>query len=186
MKPVDSRAQILVKATCMKVSNDKNCDIFLCNKKKMSSPNVSGDLTTENSSPENTEVLTPSRTATKTKKCSYCWIEVQWRGHFKHEEACAKKFAKTSRRSSAGPSKSSTPISDKKNDYRKCPYCDEMKHVRSLKAHAEKCEKYRKFVKNGTDCGICSRSYESKGTPALYQHLNHTHKNELLEFGKEG
>ena len=130
----------------------------------MSSPNESGDLTTKISSPENTEVLTPSRKATKTKKCSYCWIEVQWRGHFKHEEACAKKFAKTSRRSSAGPkSKVSTPISDeKKGNYRKCLHCDEMKHVRSLKTHAEKCEKYRKFVKNGTDCGICSRSFESK------------------------
>ena len=161
----------------------------------MSSPNESGDLTTESSSPENTEVLTPSRTETKTKKCSYCWIEVQWQGHFQHEKACARKFAKTSRRSSAGPSKSrrssagpsksSTPISDeKKENYRKCPHCDEMKHIRSLKAHAEKCEKYRKFVKNGTDCVICSRSFEL--TTALYQHLSHTHKNELLEFGKEG
>ena len=161
----------------------------------MSSPNESGDLTTESSSPENTEVLTPSRSATKTKKCSYCWIEVQWRGHYKHEEACAKKFAKTSRRSSAGsskystptagPSKYSTPISDeKKGNYRKCPHCNEMKHARSLKAHAERCEKYRKFVKNGTDCVLCSRSFELTST--LYQHLSHTHKNEILEFGKEG
>ena len=154
----------------------------------MSSPDESGDLTPESSSPENTQVLTPSRTATKTKKCSYCWIEVQSRGHFQHQEACARKFAKkTSRRSSAGQSKASTPISDeKKGNYRKCPHCDEMKHARSLKAHAEKCEKYRKFVKNGTDCGICSRSYESKGTTALYMHLGHSHKNELLEFAKEG
>ena len=94
---------------------------------------------------------------------------------------------KKSRRSSAGQSKVSTPISDeKKGNYRKCPHCDEMKHVRSLKAHAEKCEKYRKFVKNGTDCVICSRSFESKGTKALYMHLSHSHKNEILEFGKEG
>ena len=70
--------------------------------------------------------------------------------------------------------------------YRKCPHCDEMKHVRSLKTHAEKCEEYRKFVKNGTDCVICSRSFESKGTTALYMHLTRSHKNELLEFGKEG
>ena len=28
--------------------------------------------------------------ATQTKKCSYCWVEVHRRGHFKHEEACAK------------------------------------------------------------------------------------------------
>ena len=162
-------------------------DIFSYPSKKMSSPNESGDLATESSSPENTEVLTPSRTAAKTKKCSYCWIVVQWRGHFKHEEACAKKFAKTSRRSSAGPSKVSTPISDeKKGNYRKCPHCNEMKHVRSLKAHAERCEKYRKFVKNGTDCGICSKSFESKGTSVLYMHLGTMHKNELLEFGKEG
>ena len=153
----------------------------------MSSPNESGDLTTESSSPENTEVLTPSRTATKTKKCSYCWIEVQWQGHFQHEKACARKFAKTSRRSSAGQSKASTPISDeKKGNYRKCSHCDEMKHIRSLKAHAEKCKKYRKFIKNGTDCSICSRSFESKGTTALYMHLGTMHKNELLEFGKEG
>ena len=26
------------------------------------------------------------------KKCSYCSVEVHWRGHFKHEEKCAKKF----------------------------------------------------------------------------------------------
>jgi hypothetical protein len=86
----------------------------------MSSPDESGDLTSERSSPENTEVLTPSKAATKTKKCSYCWIEVQWRGHFKHEEACAKKFAKTkSGKSSAAQNKASTPISDeKKGNYR--------------------------------------------------------------------
>ena len=25
------------------------------------------------------------------KKCSYCLIELHWRGHYKHEEKCAKK-----------------------------------------------------------------------------------------------
>ena len=36
----------------------------------------------------------PLKTAIKTKKCSYCWIEVANRGHFNHEEACFRKFAK--------------------------------------------------------------------------------------------
>lgn len=31
----------------------------------------------------------------KTKTCSYCCVEVQWRGHFKHENACCRKFAKS-------------------------------------------------------------------------------------------
>ena len=34
------------------------------------------------------------KTVIKTKKCSYCWIEVANRGHFNHEEACFRKFAK--------------------------------------------------------------------------------------------
>ena len=150
----------------------------------MSSPNESGDLTTESSSPENAEVSTPSRTATKTKKCSYCWIEVQWRGHYKHEEACAKKFAKTSRRSSAGsskystptagPSKYSTPISDEiKGNYSKCSFCGELRHSGSMKSHREKCVKYWKLVKNGTDCGICSKSFGSRSD--VYGHLSRSH-----------
>ena len=38
--------------------------------------------------------IDPLKTAIKTKKCSYCWIEVANRGHFNHEEACFRKFAK--------------------------------------------------------------------------------------------
>ena len=42
----------------------------------------------------------PLKTAIKTKKCSYCWIEVANRGHFNHEEACFKKFAKKANKKS--------------------------------------------------------------------------------------
>ena len=137
------------------------------------------DLTSKTSSNQNAKVS--SKTTNYTKKCTYCWIEVKWRGHFQHEKACAKEFAKkSSRKLYAGHSKVSTKISDKKKE-RKCEHCDEMKHARSLKAHAEKCQKFRKLVKNGMDCGICSRSFVSKGTTALYMHLSHSHKNELVE-----
>ena len=137
------------------------------------------DLTSKTSSNQSAKVS--SKTTNYTKKCTYCWIEVKWRGHFQHEKACAKVFAKkSSRKLYAGYSKASTKISDKKKE-RKCEHCDEMKHARSLKTHVEKCQKFRKLVKNGMDCGICSRSFVSKGTTALYMHLSHCHKNELVE-----
>ena len=52
------------------------------------------DLTPKISRSEKAEVLltTPSKTTNYTKKCSFCWVEVLRRGHFKHEEACAKKM----------------------------------------------------------------------------------------------
>ena len=140
-------------------------------------------LTSKTSNNQSAKVS--SRTTNYTKKCTYCWIEVQWRGHFQHEKACSKEFAKqfakkSSRKSYAGQSRVSTQISDKKKE-RICEHCNEIKHARSLKAHAEKCQKFRKLVKNGMDCGICSRSFVSKGTTALYMHLSHSHKNELVE-----
>lgn len=151
----------------------------------MSSPDESSHLTSEGSSPENVEVLsttTPS-TATKTKKCSYCLVEVGWQGHFQHEKACARK-------SSANQSKASIPISDeKKGNYKKCPFCDEMKHSGSLKSHREKCVKYWKLVKNSTDCGICSKSFGSRSD--VYGHLSRSHDqaalyDALLEHDKQG
>jgi len=64
----------------------------------MSSPDESSDLTPESSSPEKAEVLstTSPSTATKTKICSYCSVEVGWQGHFQHEAACARKISKKS------------------------------------------------------------------------------------------
>ena len=149
----------------------------------MSSPDESS------SSPEKAELVsttTPS-TATKTKKCSYCLVEVGSRGHFQHEAACARKVAK---KSSANPSKDLTPVSDeKKENYSKCSFCDEMKHSRSLKSHREKCVKYWKLVKNGTDCGICSKSFGSRSL--VYGHLSRSHDqaaqyDALLEHDKQG
>ena len=159
----------------------------------MSSPDESSDLTSESSSPENAEVLstaTASSTASKTKKCSYCLVEVRSRGHFQHQAACARKAAKTARKSSANESKASTPISDEeKGNYRKCSFCDEMKHSKSIKSHREKCVKYWKLVKNSTDCGICSKSFGSRS--AVYGHLSRSHDqaalyDALLEYDKQG
>jgi hypothetical protein len=58
--------------------------------------------TEQTSSLENSEVFStdPLKTAIKTKKCSYCWIEVANRGHFNHEEACFRKFAKKANKKS--------------------------------------------------------------------------------------
>ena len=87
-------------------------------------------------------------------------------------------------------SKASTPITDeKKENYRKCPFCDEMKHFGSLKSHRVKCVKYWKLVKNGTDCGVCSKSFGSRS--AVYGHLSRYHDqaaqyNALLEHDKQG
>ena len=149
----------------------------------MSSPDESS------SSPEKAELVsttTPS-TATKTKTCSYCLVEVGSRGHFQHEAACARKVAK---KSSANQSKASTPVSDeRKGNYSKCPFCDEMKNSCSLKSHREKCVKYWKLVKNGTDCGICSKSFGSRSD--VYGHLSRSHDqaaqyDALLEHDKQG
>ena len=156
-------------------------DIFPKFNKKMSSP--------DESSPEKAEVVsttTPS-TATKTKTCSYCMVEVGSRGHFQHEAACARKVAN---KPSANQSKDSTPISDeRKGNYSKCSFCDEMKHSGSLKSHREKCVKYWKLVKNGTDCGICSKSFRSRSD--VYGHLSRSHDQAaqyaaLLEHDKQG
>jgi hypothetical protein len=146
----------------------------------MSSPDESS------SSPEKAEVIsttTPS-TVTKTKTCSYCLVEVGMRGHFQHEAACARKVAK---KSSPNQSKASTPVSE--GNYSKCPFCDEMKHSRFLKSHREKCVKYWKLVKNGTDCGICSKSFGSRSD--VYGHLSRSHDqaaqyDALLEHDKQG
>ena len=131
----------------------------------MSSPDESSDLTSESSSPEKAEVLS-TRTPRKVAK-------------------------KSARKSSANQSKASTPISDeKKGNYRKCPFCDEMRHSGSLKSHREKCVKYWKLVKkNGTDCGICSKSFGSRSD--VYGHLSRSHDqaaqyDALLEHDKQG
>ena len=145
-------------------------DIFSKFNKKMSSPYESRDLTSKSSSPEKAEVL--SRTTPSSV------LAMQF---------CARK---SPRKSSANQSKASTSITDKKKgNYRKCPFCDEMRHSGSLKSHREKCVKYWKLVKNGTDCGICSKSFGSRSD--VYGHLSRSHDqaaqyDALLEHDKQG
>jgi hypothetical protein len=158
----------------------------------MSSPDESSDLTPESSSPEKAEVLSTTlpSTATKTKMCSYCSVEVGSRGHFQHEAACARKIAKKSARESSANQSTSTPISDeRKGNYSKCSFCSELRHSGSMKSHREKCVKYWKLVKNGTDCGICSKSFGSRSD--VYGHLSRSHDqaaqyDALLEHDKQG
>ena len=141
-----------------------------------------------NSQKNHTSLESNLRSGTKTKKCSYCWEMFPVQSHFQHEEACARKFAKSASKKAKKMSESldSSVISDGKNprDYKKCSICDETFHIRSMKKHTVICEKYYPLIKNGSECSMCSRQFLKIGM--LYGHITRDHMDAVLEREKQG
>ena len=63
-----------------------------------------------------------------------------------------------------------------------CEYCFETKHKDSIKRHSNLCGLYQKFVRNGSECSVCMKSFESR--KELNGHIGRRHKKELNEITK--
>ena len=63
-----------------------------------------------------------------------------------------------------------------------CPYCLETYHKDSIKRHSNNCGLYQKFVRNGSECSICMKTFESRRE--LNGHIGRRHKKELNEIIK--
>ena len=64
----------------------------------------------------------------------------------------------------------------------KCPYCFETYHKDSIKRHSNFCGRYQKFVRNGSECSVCMKTFESR--KELNGHIGRRHKKELNEIIK--
>ena len=65
-----------------------------------------------------------------------------------------------------------------------CGSCSDMIHVGSMKNHTKSCQTYQKLIKNGSECIVCSRQFESR--KMLYSHIGKNHKTALVELKKGG
>ena len=63
-----------------------------------------------------------------------------------------------------------------------CEYCFETKHKDSIKRHSNLCGLYQKFVRNGSECSVCMKTFESR--KELNGHIGRRHKKELNEIIK--
>ena len=63
-----------------------------------------------------------------------------------------------------------------------CPYCFETYHKDSIKRHSNICGLYQKFVRNGSECSVCMKTFESRRE--LNGHIGRRHKKELNEITK--
>ena len=66
----------------------------------------------------------------------------------------------------------------------KCGSCADMIHVGSMKRHTMSCPTYQKLIRNGSECIVCSRQFESR--KMLYSHIGKIHKAALVELKKGG
>merc|ERR1719319_1525348 len=57
-----------------------------------------------------------------------------------------------------------------------------MIHVGSMKRHTMSCPTYQKLIRNGSECIVCSRQFESR--KMLYSHIGKNHKAALVELKK--
>ena len=64
----------------------------------------------------------------------------------------------------------------------RCPYCFETYHKDSIKRHSNICGLYQKFVRNGSECSVCMKTFESRRE--LNGHIGRRHKKELNEIIK--
>ena len=65
-----------------------------------------------------------------------------------------------------------------------CGFCADMIHVQSIKKHTMSCQTYQKLIRNGSECIVCSRQFESR--KMLYSHIGKIHKAALVELKKGG
>ena len=64
----------------------------------------------------------------------------------------------------------------------RCAYCFETYHKDSIKRHSNRCGLYQKFVRNGSECSVCMKTFESR--KELNEHIGRRHKKELNEITK--
>ena len=55
-----------------------------------------------------------------------------------------------------------------------CQHCSEVINKKYITSHADKCQFYVKFIRNGLECSICSKRFERRRD--LNQHLGHNHR----------
>ena len=65
-----------------------------------------------------------------------------------------------------------------------CEFCADMIHVSQLKRHKMSCQTYQKLIRNGSECIVCSRKFESR--KMLYSHIGKNHKAAIVELKKGG
>ena len=63
-----------------------------------------------------------------------------------------------------------------------CAYCFETYHKDSMKRHSNLCGLYQKFVRNGSECSVCMKTFESR--KELNGHIGRKHRKELNELTK--
>ena len=61
-----------------------------------------------------------------------------------------------------------------------CLHCSEIFTNSSIKSHSQNCQFYTKLIKNGSECSVCSKSFESR--KALNRHIGHNHKEAFSEI----
>ena len=61
-----------------------------------------------------------------------------------------------------------------------CLHCSEIFTNRSIKSHSQNCQFYAKLIKNGLECSVCLKSFESR--EAVNRHIGHNHKEALSEI----
>ena len=66
----------------------------------------------------------------------------------------------------------------------RCGSCADMIHVGSMKRHTMSCPTYQRLIRNGSECIVCSRKFESR--KMLYSHIGKIHKAALVEIKKGG
>ena len=64
----------------------------------------------------------------------------------------------------------------------RCAYCFETYHKDSIKRHSNRCGLYQKFVRNGSECSVCMKTFESR--KELNDHIGRRHKKELTQITK--
>ena len=75
-------------------------------------------------------------------------------------------------------------ITGEKVKKEQCEFCADMIHISSIKKHKMSCQTYQKLIRNGSECIVCSRQFESR--KMLYSHIGKIHKVALVELKKGG
>ena len=76
------------------------------------------------------------------------------------------------------------PAEPKKAKKAQCGHCADMIPTGSLKKHTMSCVFYQKLIKNGLDCIVCTKTFQSR--KLLYSHIGKIHKAALVELKKGG